>query len=105
MATLKLTSLHCQRRNDLEGLDEPQIVVNKKAAWTGAIGKGDTQTLSTSVEFDDVATVVLQELDGSKPQQIGTAYTVSASGGNQVPLVFKTSGTHYELYYQITNKK
>jgi hypothetical protein len=103
MATLKLTSLHCQRKQDVVGKDEPVILVDEVAVWKGTIGKGETQTLSQSVDFDDVATVVLQERDGEKdPKQIGASFTVHADARqNQVPLVFKTSGAHYELYYQV----
>jgi hypothetical protein len=102
MTTLKFTSLHCQRKQDLVGKDEPWIVVDKVAVWKGSIGKGETQPISQSVDFDEVTTVVLQERDGDKSKQIGASFDVHADPRqNQVPLVFKTSGAHYELYYEV----
>src|SRR5262245_35751428 len=102
MATLELTSLHCTRRRDLEGFDEPQIVVNKKVVWNGAIKKGETLNLApTAVDFEEVATVTLNELNGSKAKQIGSSVTVDPVHPAAQPLVFKTSGTYYELYFQL----
>jgi hypothetical protein len=42
MATLKLTSLHCDRRQDLFGQDEIVIVVNKQTAWFDSMLRGET---------------------------------------------------------------
>ena len=102
MATLKLTSLHCDRRQDLFGQDEIVIVVNKQTAWFDSMRKGETKSLlPTAVDFDDVATVTVSERDGDKDKPIGGSLNVNAEGHNQSPLVFKTSGAHYELYYEV----
>jgi hypothetical protein len=104
MATLQLTSLHCQRKQDVTGADEPRIVVDGKVAWRGVMNKGDTENLvPTNVPFDDVAEVKLQEMNGDKAKQIGATIEISATQPSAQPAVFKTSGAHYELYYSIVN--
>jgi hypothetical protein len=103
MATLKLTSLHCERKQDLIGADEIKILVGKDSVWFDSMRKGETKSLEpVAVEFDGVAAVTVQEVDGSKAKTIGAPVNVRATGDNQVPLVFKTSGAHYELYYELT---
>lgn len=102
MARLNLTSLHCDRKQDLIGQDEIAIIVNKQQVWFDSMRKGETKSLLPSgADFTDVATVSISERDGSKDKPIGSSVNVSATGHNQVPLVFKTSGAHYELYYEV----
>jgi hypothetical protein len=105
MATLFLTSLHCERKQDMIGKDEARIVVNDEVAWgPGAMEKNETKNLvPTSVPFDDEADVKLQEMNGSKAKQIGATHTITADRPSAQPAVFKTSGAHYELYYRVVN--
>jgi hypothetical protein len=103
MATLELTELHCVRKQDIDGFDEPQIKVNGAVVWNGAMKKGDTRNLRpTSVGFSGTATVKLEEMNGSKAKEIGTPQSIRDSGGNAQPVVFKTSGAHYELYFEVS---
>ena len=105
MATLFLTSLHCERKQDVVGKDEPRIVVNDDVAWgPDAMEKNQTKNLiPASVPFDDEAEVKLQEMNGSTPKQIGATHTIRADRPSAQPAVFKTSGAHYELYYRVVN--
>jgi hypothetical protein len=103
MATLELTSLHCIRRQDLNGDDEPRIKVDGAVVWNGVMNKGESRNLRpTAVEFDSSATVKLEEMNGTNPKQIGTVATIRDGSGNPQPVVFKTSGAHYELYYEVS---
>lgn len=102
MATLNLTSLTCLRRQDLTNNDEPQIVVDGKVKWNGVIKKGQTVNLvPTNVSIGTVAKVVLNELDGKKSKQIGQEAQIDVEHPGAQPLVFKTSGAHYELFYSL----
>jgi hypothetical protein len=103
MATLELTELHCVRKQDVTGSDEPRIKVNGAVVWNGAMKKGDTRNLRpTSVGFSGSATVKLEEMNGSNAKLIGTAATIRDTAGNAQPVVFKTSGAHYELYFEVS---
>ena len=104
-ATLKLISLLCERRNDLFGVDEASIWVNGQKVWAHTIEKGETVSLvPQTVDFEGVATVVAKERDGENYQKIGDSFDVDATGHNQNPLDFKTSGTHYVLYYDLKRR-
>jgi hypothetical protein len=102
MAKLALTSLHCTRKQDVTGSDEPRILVNGVVAWSGVMKKGETENLvPTTVDFVDVAEVKLQEMNGTNFKQIGATLTIKAGSAAAQPAVFKTSGAHYELYYNV----
>jgi|SRR5436190_4594462 len=101
MATLKLKDLHCKRKNDITGLDEPRIRVDGVAIWNGAVAKGATVSIDASVDFDGQVNVIAEEMNGAKAQQIGDAAVVRESG-NPSFLTFKTSGTWYEVHFDVT---
>jgi hypothetical protein len=104
-ATLKLISLLCERRNDVFGVDEASIWVNGEKVWADTIAKGQTVSLvGKTVDFEGVASVAAKERDGEKYQKIGDSFDVDATGHNQNPLDFKTSGTHYVLYYDLKKR-
>jgi hypothetical protein len=67
------------------------------------MGKGDTQNLvPTSADFDDSTEVTLEEVDGKKAKRIGNPVTLFADHHPAAqPAECKTSGAHYQLYYQI----
>lgn len=100
MATLKLKKLECIRRNDLTGVDEPIIIVNGNTVWSGTIGKGGEVGLQVRCDMGTNAEVELKEQNGKHSKSIGKA-TIQAHQSDKEPVVFKTSGTHYELYYAI----
>ena len=101
MATLKLQSLKCIRRNDLEGKDEPRIKVHQVAVWNGVVGKGEKVDIGWQGDFKDQVSVICEEMNDQKAQQIGDAVNVFETG-NPSFLTFKTSGTWYEVYFDVT---
>lgn len=104
MATLKLISLECIRRHDLTGVDEPAIEFDGWRVWSGVISKGETQSLRGHVAprtFDNSVLVSLNEVSNGVTHQIAYAEYVRDHPTNNGLLVFKTSGTHYELKYKV----
>lgn len=43
MAKLTITKLHCERKQDVTGKDEPEIFVAGQSVWSGKMGKGETR--------------------------------------------------------------
>jgi hypothetical protein len=103
MATLNLTSLRCERKQDVSGLDEPQITVNGDIVWgPGKMEKESTVPLNVPVSFGEVAQVVLHEMNGNKPKQIGAAQSIRVDRPGS-PVNFSTSGAHYILRYNVVD--
>jgi hypothetical protein len=74
------------------GLDEPRITVNGDVVWgPGKMAKGDSKTLNISVGFGEVAEVAVQEMNGSKPKQIGAAQLIRVDRPGS-PVDCSTSG-------------
>jgi hypothetical protein len=102
MATLKLTTLRCIRKHDLtDKWDEPQIRVEGVTVWNGAVRKDGSVDIGVEVEFEDRASVIVNEMNNTKAKQIGAAANVRESG-NPKFLTFKTSGTWYEVDFEVT---
>ena len=102
MATLELVTLECHKQHDLTGRDEPIIKVDGITVWNGVVDKGAKADLRpTSVHFNGRAEVTLEEASNGKSTQIGGQATVRESG-NPSSVTFKTSGTWYELFIQVS---
>ena len=102
MATLKLTTLRCIRKNDVTGKwDEPRIKVDGVAVWNGAVRKDGSVDIGWEGDFEDRTSVIAEEMNGTKPKQIGGAANVFETG-NPAFLTFKTSGTCYEVDFEVT---
>jgi hypothetical protein len=102
MATLRLISVTCVRKRDITGKDEPRIKVDGDVVWNGVMTKGDTDNLvPLAIPFDDSVELKLEEMNGDEPKQIGSAVTLRADRPAVSPAVFKTSGAHYELSFQV----
>lgn len=102
MATLELTNMHCHRKQDVTGSDEPRVKVDGVAVWNDVMTKGsDRDMRPTSVEFTTSTKVVLEEMNGSKPKQIG-AEAVIRETGNPNTVHFKTSGAWYEMSFDVS---
>lgn len=103
MATLELKSLKCIRRNDVTGRwDEPRIKVDGDPVWNGAVRKDGTVDIGVEVKFEEKVSVIVEEMNNTKPKQIGAAVNVRESG-NPDFLTFKTSGTWYEVDFEVTS--
>jgi hypothetical protein len=102
MATLELVTLECHRQHDVTGLDEPKIIVDGITVWNRAIDKGAKADLRpTSVHFTGRAEVTLEEVSNGKSKQIGGQATIRENG-NPPSVDFKTSGTWYELFFEVS---
>jgi hypothetical protein len=101
MATLELKTLRCKRRNDLTGKDEPRIKVDGDPVWNGVVAKDGSVTIGVKVPFEDTASVIAEEMNNTRPKQIGDAAIVRETG-NPKFLTFKTSGTWYEVDFEVT---
>ena len=103
MPTLKLTAITCLRRQDVFGKDEWEVWVDSKKVDNGTIDKGQTVSLSKTVPLTaSTAKVSIKEVDGKNSKQIGGSVEVDVDNPGRQPLDFKTSGTHYELFYTLT---
>jgi len=105
MATLELISLHCVRKQDVTGYDEPQLFVEGKSVYgPGRVNKGQTITLSPlTVKFNGAAEVRLMEVNPKKDKQIGPEFKVNTDqAGKTLTHEFHTSGAHYKLKYKVT---
>jgi hypothetical protein len=101
MATLALTKLHCHRKKDVIGKDEPRIKVDGVPVWNGVMEKDSSRDLRpTSVVFDNTTRVKLEEMNNQDAKQIGADVVIRESG-NPDSVHFKTSGAWYELYFTV----
>ena len=102
MPTLKLTAITCLRQHDITGKDEWEVWVDSKKVDNGTIDKGQTVSLSKTVPLAaDTAKISIKEVDGNNSKQIGGSVEVDVNNPGRQPLDFKTSGTHYELFYTL----
>ena len=102
MATLKITSLKCIRKQDVTGSDEPEIFIAGVKAWDGKITKDQTVHPNVSRSFKDFVLVELKEQNPGGPKLLGN-WTVGATptpAGN-APLTATASGYHYQVYYDV----
>lgn len=57
--------------------------------------------MPTNIPFDEVADVKLQEMNGDNAKQIGVSVTIRSDPISAKKATFKTSGAHYELWYNV----
>lgn len=100
MAILELKTLRCIRRNDLKGFDEPRIKVDGDPVWDSAVSKEGSVPINREIRFEGEASVIAEEMNGTKAKQIGAAALVREKG-NPKFLTFKTSGTWYEVDFEV----
>lgn len=102
MATLELTQLHCHRKQDVIGKDEPRLVVGDSVVWNGVMEKDSNANLRpTNIKFEDYTKVKLYEMNNKDAKQIGDE-AVIREHGNPSTVHFKTSGAWYELYFKVS---
>jgi hypothetical protein len=101
MATLELNTLRCKRRKDVIGKDEPSIKADGVKVWNGVVAKDGSVNIGATVPFENQVRLICEEWNNTKSKQIGDAVTVRESG-NPTFLTFKTSGTWYEVDFEVT---
>ena len=102
---LELVKLHCTRKQDTVGPDEPKIVVNGATIYgPGDIEKGGTVYLTgRSALFATSAQVQLYEVDSGPDDDMGsTTVTGSADvGRGDLKREFHRTHSDYELTYRV----
>jgi len=101
MANLKLKTLRCIRKQDITGKDEPRIKVEGQAVWNGVVSKDGSVNIGVDIAFTGQASVTAEEMNNTKPKQIGDAVLVRETG-NPKFMTFKTSGCWYEVDFEVT---
>jgi hypothetical protein len=101
VATLDLKTLRCIRKQDVTGRDEPRIKVDGNPVWNGVVAKDGSVDIGVEVTFEDTVSVIAEEMNNTKPKQIGAAVNVRETG-NPKFLTFKTSGAWYEVDFAVT---
>lgn len=102
MATLKITTIKCIRKQDVTGSDEPIIYIGGLSVWDGKMNKGESLHPNVSRAFSDNVLVELREVNGKNQKSLGK-WTVSdtpTAVGNP-PLTATSSGFHYEVYFDV----
>ncbi len=102
---LELVKLHCSRKQDTVGPDEPKIIVDGRTLYgPGDLGKGETVYLTgRSALFTGSAQVDLKEVDQSQDDDLGSASISGASDAGQGDLKreFHRTNSDYELTYRV----
>jgi hypothetical protein len=102
MATLKIDSIKCIRKQDVTGSDEPVLYIGGLKVWDGKMNNDDSRTLNVSRGFTDNVLVELKEVNGKSEKSLGK-WTVSdtpTANGNP-PLTATSSGYHYQVYFDV----
>lgn len=102
MATLELSSVDCVRKRDVSGSDEPRIKIDGDVVWNSVMTKDDNDPIGVVRSFTGSISVELEEMNGNTPKQIGATAIVRDDGTPASPLIFKTSGTHYEVHFDVS---
>jgi hypothetical protein len=105
MATIVLTNIHCQNKQDSISEDEIVVHVNgAKVAGPIGVHQGDTVKLGTRVHFDGTARVQLLELDAnSAPDDLGTNPVNDAPVTDRTLAFNKASHASYSMKYSVTS--
>lgn len=105
MPTIKFSELKCIRQHDVTGVDEPKLTADGSTVWSGTLKKGGSKTLGDDYDESFTGSIDLKLFEnnskGDDPKQIGGTVVVDDDRVNNGQAVFKTSGTHYELYYRV----
>lgn len=100
MATITVTKIHCIRKQDVSGDDEPVIRLGGQDAWEGKLGKGDWDYPNESRGFSPSILVELREKNGSSWKPLG-AWTVSDDAVTNKKVTASSSGYHYEVFWNV----
>jgi hypothetical protein len=103
MATITVTKLHCIRKQDVTGEDEPVIDLGGQFAWEGKMGKGDWEYPNESRGFSPSILVQLKEKNGTgNSSKLLGSWTVADNAAANKKLTASSSGFHYELFYDVS---
>src|SRR5262245_13634755 len=103
MASIKITTVKCIRKQDILGQDEPRLYIAGLQVWDAKMAKGDVLHPNVSRTFRDEVAVELREQDNNKSEKSLGKWTVNntpTAVGNP-PLTVASSGYHYEVYFDV----
>jgi hypothetical protein len=103
MATITITKVHCIRKQDISGLDEPLIYLGGQFAWEGKMDKDDWEYPDESRGFDPTIVVALKEKTGSSRSnaKLLGSWTVTDAAATNKKLTASSSGYHYEVFCDV----
>ena len=101
MAKIILNTLHCQRKQDAIGKDEPVLYVAGQKVWEGKMEKGTVSPVNEHRTFDREVLVELKEKNNQKYKLLGS-WTVRDDPKDNDDLVASSSGYHYVLHYSVS---
>ena len=103
MASIKITTVKCIRKQDVSGKDEPRLYIAGQQVWDAKMGKGDDLHPNVSRDFSNSVLVELKEQNNNKSEKSLGRWTVADTptpAGNP-PLTATSSGYHYEVYFDV----
>ena len=100
MATLTITKVTCDRKQDVIGEDEAEIWLDGHMRWSNTMKKNQSRDISLSQDFTDSIAVEVKERNPHSSKSLGVR-TVEAHNPGVGPLDFKTSGADYTLNYSV----
>jgi len=105
MATLVITNIHCENKQDSISQDNIVVHVNDvKVAGPIGIHQGATVKLGTHVNFDEPARVQLLELDPNSATDDLGHYTVQTNPVTGQTIHFnKANHAKYTMLYSVTS--
>lgn len=100
MARITLNTLHCEKKQDAMGKDEPVLYIADQKVWEGKMEKGSSSPVNESRSFGNSTSVELKEKNNNAFKSLGS-WTVPAHPRNNETLTASSSGYHYVLYYSV----
>lgn len=96
MAKITLKKVHCKRKVDVVGKDEPVVFIASQQVWEGKMSKGGAQWPGVSRTFSDGVIVELKEKTGDDYKPLGS-WTITESDAPETTRTATSSGYHYEV--------
>jgi hypothetical protein len=100
MAKVTLTQLHCTRKQDVTGSDEPELFIAGQSVWVGKMSNGDTRSVNVSRNFNDHVRVELKEKNANSYKLLGSWDFPAISESNSQHAT--GSGYDYTLWYKLS---
>jgi hypothetical protein len=102
MASIKITTVKCIRKQDIAGSDEIELYIAGQRVWEGKFEKGEPLQPNVSRNFNGTVAVELKERDSNSVKSLGnwTVNQVPTQPGNS-PLTATAAGYHYEVWFDV----
>jgi hypothetical protein len=104
MATIKITTVKCIRKQDVVGKDEPVLYIAAQKVWDAKMDRDEILHPNISRTFSGSVAVELREQNDnySSEKSLGkwTVNQTPTAVGNP-PLTATSSGYHYEVWFDV----